>query len=134
MADFSAARISILCLISDPIMKDVVRDALADAGYLVAIAADLGSAVDRLREIHPDLLITRPYINSMPGETAAAYLRSKQPGLRVLIVSGYLEDDRIRDSTAVADLHFFPKPFTRDELLQKVREVLTANRKAAVQH
>jgi CheY-like chemotaxis protein len=88
-------------------MRDVIRDALGSAGYQVLTAAELGSAVDRLREARPDLLITRPYINSMPGQTAADYLRTKRPGLPVLIVSRIMEDDR----NAIEDFHVFPNPF-----------------------
>lgn len=124
MTDLSPANTTILLLVSDPLMRDVLRDALDSAGYLVVVANDLGQAVDRLREIHPDLLITRPYISSMPGQTAADYLRTKRPGLPVLIVAGYLEDDRVRDSIAIEDFHIFPDPFTRDEFLGKVRNIL----------
>lgn len=105
-------------------MRAVLRDALNSAGYLVVVASDLGEAVDRLHEIRPHLLITRPYISSMPGQTAADYLRSKRPGLPVLIVAGYMEDDRVRDATAIDEFHIFPDPFTRHDFLEKVREVL----------
>jgi DNA-binding response OmpR family regulator len=129
MTDFSPSTKTILLLVSDPLMKVVIRDALTEAGYLVVTASELGAAVDRLREMRPDLLITRPYINSMPGQTAADYLRNKRPGLPVLIVSGFMDDDRVRDRNAIDDFHIFPKPFTREELLGAVRQVLTAVRK-----
>ena len=65
MADLSPSNTTILLLVSDPLMRDVLRDGLNSAGYLVVVASDLGEAVDRLREIRPHLLITRPYISSM---------------------------------------------------------------------
>lgn len=124
MADLSPSNTTILLLVSDPLMRDVLRDALNSAGYLVVVASDLGEAVDRLREIRPHLLITRPYISSMSGQTAADYLRTKRPGLPVLITAGYMEDDRVRHQTAIDEFHIFPDPFTREELLGKVRNVL----------
>jgi len=130
MADFKPADTTILLLISDPLMKDVLRDALASEGYLVTVASDVGAAVDRLRELRPDLLITRPYINSMPGPLAADYLRTKRPGLPVLIVSGFMDDERVRARNSIQDFHIFPTPFSRAELLDKVKDVLTAVRKA----
>jgi DNA-binding response OmpR family regulator len=113
----------VLLLDSDRNTRAVFRDALSDAGYLVATASDLGMAVDRLKEMPPDLLIVRPYINSMAGRLAADYLRTKLPGLPVLIVSGYLDDDRIRNMNEVEMFQVFPQPFGRDQLLAKVREV-----------
>ncbi len=110
-------------------MRAGLRDALESAGFLVVTAGDLGEAVDRLIEMRPDLLITRPFINSMPGRTAADYLRSKRHGLPVLIVAGFLDDDRIKVQTEIEEFHTFPKAFSRDELVAKVREVLDAVRK-----
>jgi DNA-binding response OmpR family regulator len=129
MADLSINGTTILLLVSEALMRDVLRDALHSAGYLVVVASEIGAAVDRLRETRPALLITRPFINSMPGQTAADYLRTKQPGLPILIVSGFMEDDRVRDRNAIDDFHIFPKPYGRDELLQKVNEVLLEIRK-----
>src|SRR5438874_13547507 len=101
MPDFSPSNKTILILVSDPLMRVVIRDALADGGYHVVTSSELGEAVDRVRELRPDLLITRPYISTMPGQTAAGYLRSRRPGLPVLIVSGFMEDDRVRDQNAI---------------------------------
>ena len=126
MTDLHPSNITtILLLVSDPLMRDVLRDALDYAGYLVIVAGELGAAVDRLREMRPDLLITRPYINSMTGQIAADYLRTKRPGLPILIVSGYMDDDRIRDQNAIEDFHIFPRSFTRDEFLEEVRNILS---------
>jgi DNA-binding NtrC family response regulator len=127
--DFSPGNKTILLLVSDPLMKDVIRDALVSGGYQVVVATELGAAVDRVREVWPDLLITRPYISSMPGQTAAAYLRAKRPGLPVLIVSGFMEDDRVRDRNAIENFHIFPKPFTREDLLDTIREVFLATKR-----
>jgi DNA-binding NtrC family response regulator len=60
----------------------------------------------------------------MPGYMAADYLRTRQPGLPVLMVSGFMEDDRINVQNAIRQFHTFPQPFTRDELLAKVRDTL----------
>jgi DNA-binding NtrC family response regulator len=124
MKSYAASDATILLLDSEPSMRAVLRDVLQDAGYLVAPAGDISDAVARLTEVRPDLLITRPYINSMPGRVAADYLRTKQHGLPVLIVSGFLDDDRPTVRNTIGEFHTFPNPFSRDELLAKVKEVL----------
>jgi DNA-binding NtrC family response regulator len=106
-------------------MRSVLHDVLQGAGYLVMKAADLGAAVDRLSEARPDLLVTRPYINSMPGRVAADYLRSRRPGLPVLIVAGFMNEDRLNVQNAIENFYTFPKPFSHDDLLAKVSEVLS---------
>ena|SRR5579863_1863087 len=121
----------ILLLDSEPVMRAALHHALENGGYLVVTAGDLAEALDRLAETPPDLLITRPYINSMPGRIAADYLRSKQNGLPVLLVAGFLEDDRVDVQNAVEEFHTFPKPFRRDELVAKVKDVLNLIRRKA---
>ena len=129
MKGFAAPLATILLLDSEPLMLAVVREVLEAAGYLVLPANDLGQAVDRLSEMRPDLLITRPYINSMPGRMAADYLRSKRPGLPVLIIAGFMDSERVEDEYAVAQFYCFPKPYPPQELVEKVRQVLESSRK-----
>ena len=124
MKEFSAPDAVILLLDSESDMRAGLRDALEGANYLVVTAGDLGDAVDRVNEMRPDLLIVRPYINSMPGRMAADYLRGKRHGMPVLIVAGFMEDDRVTVQDTIHEVHTFPKPFSRDELLAKVRDVL----------
>lgn len=126
---FLAPDATILLLDSDSVMRTALHDALQDAGYLVIAAGDLGTAVDRLGEVQPDLLITRPYISSMPGCAAADYLRGKCPGLPVLIVTGFIDDDRVNVRNSTERFCLFPQPFSRDELLAKVRDVLSTVRR-----
>lgn len=124
-----SSKATILLVDSESDMRAELRDTLESAGYLVISARDLGEAVDRLAELPPDLLIIRPYINSMPGSMAADYLRTKQHGLPVLIVAGFLENDRTKVHNEISDFHTFPGSFTRREFLAKVDEVVESIRK-----
>ncbi len=118
------AHSTILLLDSDPLMRTVLHETLERAGYLVVNVGDVGAAVDRLKEMRPDLLIIRPQISSMPGQMAAHYLRSRCLGLPVLFVAGFMDDERIHVQNSIHDFHVFPKPFAAGELLAKVKEVL----------
>jgi len=124
MAETFPANANILLLISDPLMRTILQETLERAGYVVVSAGDVGSAVDRVRELRPDLLIVRPYVASMPGHMAAQYLRTRCPGLPVMIVTGYMDDQRIRDEHELNEFFMFPKPFAREDLLANVKEVL----------
>ena len=114
----------ILLVDSDPLMRSILQETLESAGHLIAAVGDLGAAVDRLKMMRPDLLIIRPYISTMPGYQAAQYLRTLRPGLPVLIVDGFIEDERIYLKNAVHNFHTFPKPFASLALLHKVAEIL----------
>jgi DNA-binding NtrC family response regulator len=128
VADHSLIKTTILLLVSDPLVRSVLRETLEHEGYTVRATGELGQAVDRLKECQPDLLITRTYVQSLPGHDAAVYLLTKCPKMRVLIVGGLLDDDRLRQRESLKGFEVFPKPYSAAELLEKVKDVLTSPR------
>src|SRR5580700_9949845 len=124
VADHSLIKTTILLLISDPVVRCVFEETLKREGYMVLATGDLGQAVDRLKECRPDLLITRTYVQSLSGHDAAMYLRTKCVKMRVLIVGGLLDDERLQHREALQGFEVFPKPYAAAELLQKVKEIL----------
>jgi DNA-binding response OmpR family regulator len=115
---------TILLLMSDPVVRLVVRDALEHGGYSVVAVGDLGAAVDRLKEFTPGLLIIRSYIEDIPGFDAATFLRTRRPGLKVLMVGGLIDDDRLVNRMTLHGFDVFPKPYSAAALLEKVKDVL----------
>ena len=115
---------TILLFVSDPLVRSVFKEALEQEGYTVVATGDLGNAVDRLTEYDPDLLIIRGYVEGLPGHDAAVYLRTKHVQMKVLIVGGLLDDDRLELRESLQGFEVFPKPFSAAELIQKVKEVL----------
>jgi DNA-binding response OmpR family regulator len=116
---------TILLLVSDPIVRAVLAETLEREGYTVLSTGDLGQAVDHLKECTPDLLITRTYVKSLTGHDAAIYLRTKCHNMRVLMLGGLLDDDRLKYREELEGFEVFPKPYAAAEMLQKVRAVLS---------
>jgi DNA-binding NtrC family response regulator len=124
VVETSLMKTTILLLVSDPVVRSILMETLDREGYTVLATGDLGQAVDRLQECTPDLLITRTYVESLPGHEAAMYLRTKCPGMRVLMLGGLLDDDRLAYRAEQQGFQVFPKPYTAAALLQEVRRVL----------
>jgi len=120
---------TILLLVSDPVVRSVLKETLEHEGYTVLATGDLGTAVDRLKECAPDLLITRTYVASLSGHEAAIYLRTKCLKMKVLILGGLLDDDRLRNREALQGFKVFPRPYKPAELLQEVKDVLSEPRR-----
>jgi CheY-like chemotaxis protein len=116
---------TILLLISEPLVRLVIQELLEKAGYVVMATGDLGTAVQRMSEATPDLLMISPYIETITGDQAGKYLRTKAPGMRILMLAGLLADDRIQDRADLERVAIFPQPFTGPELLSKVQAVLS---------
>lgn len=54
-----------------------------------------------------------------------------RPNIKVIFISGYAEDAFLKsDEINIEDFHFLPKPFTLNELGNKVQSVLHKTKKA----
>jgi hypothetical protein len=78
---------SVLLLGSEPVARLVMQEVREQAGYVMA-TGDLGTAVDRVGECKPDLLIVSPYVETITGHEAAKYLQSRCPSMQILMVAG----------------------------------------------
>jgi hypothetical protein len=104
----------------DPVRR-VVETMLKRHGYHVLASSsskDALLAAERHRGmIH--LLITDMVMPGMSGRKMAECLVAGRPEMKVLYVSGY------GDAKAQGDVHFLQKPFSTEELANKIREMLT---------
>ena len=60
----------------------------------------------------------------MNGRQLASRVMALKPGVRVLFMSGYTADVIAQRGVLEQNLAFISKPFTRDELACKVRDLL----------
>lgn len=114
----------VLLLVPDSLVLSVMQEILEREGYVIFPARELGKAEEWLKNCTPDLLITRTYVSGMPGHDAAKYLRNKCPHMRVLMVGGLLDDDRLRYRSALEGFAVFPTPYPAAQLIEKVKSVL----------
>ncbi len=110
----------ILVVDDEPQITRVLRRSLAAHRYDVRVAADGESALDTLRDFHPDLVITDLSMPEMSGIELCQKIRktSKIP-IIVLSVKGE-EKTKVAALDAGAD-DYITKPFGMDELLARVR-------------
>ncbi len=107
-------------------LRKVASRALEAAGYRVLAAADGDQALEiaRLRPEEIHLLLTDVIMPRMSGRTLSEAVLRARPTLRVLFMSGYTDSDIVRSGVLDPGTHFIGKPFTANDLLRKVRDVL----------
>jgi two-component system, cell cycle sensor histidine kinase and response regulator CckA len=109
-------------------VRKLTRYVLLACGYTVVGARD-GAEALRLAEQHTGriaLLLTDVVMPGMSGREVAERLGKMHPGIKVLFVSGYTDDEVVRHGILEAQVAFLQKPFSPTSLAVKVREVLDA--------
>lgn len=118
---------TILLVEDDDDLRELVSSMLAPAGYTVLAAASgteaLSIAEENLGSIA--LLLSDVVLRgSINGPELARQLRVQRPDLKVLFVSGYSETLMAGAEESGLNQDLLEKPFTADELRQKVRLIL----------
>ena len=112
---------TILLVEDEPAVRQLFSLALTRAGYRVYEARN-GQEAIKLFDQHGesvDLLLTDMRMPFMGGGELARQLRTRRRTLKLLCISGYAGGTELEFSG-----DFLAKPFSRDELLAKVREIL----------
>jgi two-component system, cell cycle sensor histidine kinase and response regulator CckA len=107
-------------------LRGLTRLLLEGCGYTVLDSGDPADAI-HLAEQHNGplpLLITDVVMPGFSGRVLAERLTAARPETKVLYTSGYAGDEVAQHGLVGADFAFLEKPFTRDALIRKVREIL----------
>jgi two-component system, cell cycle sensor histidine kinase and response regulator CckA len=117
---------TILVAEDEDIMRDLLVEMLDSGGYQVITAENGREALDiyqdRAREI--DLVILDMMMPELDGPTAFRQLKKINPEVKVLLSSGYNEDEQSQDILNEGVLGFLQKPYGISDLLDKVRTVM----------
>jgi len=117
---------TILLAEDDETVRRMVSRALQACGYTVLEARHAAEALalSERYEQPIDLLVTDVVMPQMSGRVLAERLTLLRPQLKVLFISGYMDDAVVRHGLLAAEVHFLPKPFSLSVLVAKVRGVL----------
>ena len=101
---------------------------LTSRGYTVLEAGNGVEAIDVLEKSDKpvDLVVSDVVMPEMDGPTLARELRIRNPGLKIIFVSGYAEDAFQKSLPEHGQFAFLPKPFTLKQLVAVVKEMLAA--------
>ncbi len=106
-------------------VREYAREILLELGYKVLDAATVPEALRAVATKPPvSLLFTDVVLGNSNGRVLADKLRRIYPGLPVLYTTGYTRNAIVHQGRLDADVHLLNKPFTQQELAQKVRELI----------
>jgi two-component system cell cycle sensor histidine kinase/response regulator CckA len=100
---------------------------LRSRGYSVIEASNGIEALEALEEKNGavDLVVSDVVMPEMDGPTLLKTMRGRNPGLKIIFVSGYAEDAFEKSLPENQQFAFLPKPFTLSQLVAAVKETMT---------
>ncbi|HSY99338.1 MAG TPA: PAS domain S-box protein [Terriglobales bacterium] len=118
-----------ILLVEDEVaLRELTRLLLEDAGYTVLESPGVEEAIATAKDLHLkiDLLLTDVVMPRIDGRELASQLVALRPNLKILYMSGYTDDVLVNRGSLTQAAILVQKPFTKNTLLQKVRETLDA--------
>jgi PAS domain S-box-containing protein len=115
----------VLVVEDEPAVREFSVHVLQDLGYRV-LEADGADAALHLLEAHPEitLLFTDVVMPGFNGRQLAERARQSCPDLKVLFTTGYSRNAVVHNGVLDPGVHLIGKPFTAEELAQRVRAVI----------
>ncbi len=117
---------TVLVVEDENTVRMVAVGSLRRAGYRVLAAANAGEALE-IAQAHAEpihLVLTDVLMPKMNGPALVSKITKERPGIRVLFMSGHADDALLHHGVLEGGAAFLEKPFTRDELTRRVREIL----------
>ena len=116
---------TVLVVEDEPLVRNLIVDALSALGYRVIEAVDGPSGLAILQSARPvDLLVSDIGLPGVNGRQMADAARLTRPALKVLFMTGYAESASFADGFLDNGMQLITKPFPLDQLATRVRQII----------
>jgi two-component system cell cycle sensor histidine kinase/response regulator CckA len=128
---FPPLGVTILVVDDERISRRVAYRLLSEEGYRVFEADGHEEAMDTLRQAggRVDLMLVDAVMPGIDGVSLVRQVQDQWPRIKILFMSAHPAEILARQGLTTLDIPFLAKPYTRDELVTKVREAM--DRRAA---
>lgn len=106
-------------------MRMMIKDILEKNGYeVVGEAQDGQEAVEKYKELNPDLVTMDITMPEMDGITALKEIRNINPDAKVVMCSAMGQQAMVIDAIQAGAKDFIVKPFQADRVIEAIQKVL----------
>ncbi len=120
--------VKILVIDDEDYMREIVRQALEGAGFMIEEAANGATALEMMRKYPYDVIITDLRLPGVQGEKLLQEALTIFPETIVIIMTGYGNIQTAVDAIRVGAYDYLPKPFQLDEMVMRVEKGLQDRR------
>ena len=114
----------ILVVDDESTICDSVKKILSRKGFLVENSLNADQAIEMMKTNNYDLLITDLMMPKTSGIELIEMVKKHYPEIDVMVITGYASIETAVKATKLGALDYIPKPFTPDELAEKVQKAV----------
>ena len=106
-------------------MRMMIKDILSKNGYVIAGEAENGlKAVEKYRELKPDLVMMDITMPEMDGIQALKKIKEEDPSATIIMCSAMGQQAMVIESIQSGAKDFIVKPFDKDRVLEAVKKAV----------
>jgi DNA-binding NarL/FixJ family response regulator len=121
----SAVSLRVLLVDDHAIVREGLRALLDDAEgtRIVGEAANGDEAIDLVERLKPNLVLMDIKMPGLPAADAIRVIRSRHPGIHILVLTSYAEDAQVQEVVSAGALGYVLKDVAKAELLRAMTTV-----------
>jgi two-component system, chemotaxis family, chemotaxis protein CheY len=106
-------------------MRMMIRDILSKNGYeVVGEANDGAQAIEKFKELRPDLITMDITMPEMDGINALKEIKKLDPNAKVIMCSAMGQQAMVIDAIQAGAKDFIVKPFQADRVIEAIKKTL----------
>jgi len=107
-------------------MRMMIKEILSKNGYtVVGEASDGAQAIEKYKELGPDLVTMDITMPEMDGIAALKEIKKLDPSARVIMCSAMGQQAMVIDAIQAGAKDFIVKPFQADRVLEAIKKTLS---------
>ncbi len=115
-----AYKLKIMVLDDEPIVCKRLKPALEKQGYEVETFTRSSEAMDRIKEVDYDVIITDLKMKGVDGMELLGEAKRRSPQTEVIVITGFATMETARESFHKGVFDFIAKPFKLSEIQEVV--------------
>lgn len=118
-------KVRVLLVDDSMYIRTVLGSIIVDAGFeVVGEAADGEEAIRKYMDLKPDIVLMDVIMEPMNGMAATEAILDKDPAALILMVTVLEAKEILVDLIKIGAKGYITKPFSKEEIAEKIREVI----------
>lgn len=122
----SGNELTILVVEDDELLRDLLKEFLEEEGYVVMLAQDGLEAVEMYKRFKDSiaLVLSDMGLPGIGGSEVLRQIRQINPGVKVVLSSGFMDSDVREDMIRAGAKDFIQKPYVAEHVVAKIRDII----------